>query len=147
MTTRKFHPEEVRRRIAAGFARAGLSRAAYAQQHGISTRTLRTWMLRYRLHQNLDAHAEVERIIERAITDLQTLLAAVRKQAEVRWEDVGGSTSATDAAPSASTSERKSEPEAGGSLNQDASCQSGTSPVRGSPGPLAMPPPGLTAFF
>lgn len=147
MTTRKIRPEDDRRRIVAEFARAGLSQSAYAQQHGISARTLRTWMRLYGTKAHLDPGAEFERIVERAITDLQALLAAVRKRAEVRPEEVEGTASTTGEVRTASSSERKSEPEAGGPLNQDASCQSGTSPVRGSPRPLPMPPPGLPSLF
>lgn len=67
---------ERRIEIARGWRASCLPQRSYAQQHGISDRTLREWLTRYAPTTPPDIEI-VRRVIEDALRDLQALLAGL----------------------------------------------------------------------
>lgn len=69
-----------RARIARGWASSCLTQAEYAARFGISTRALRAWVARFGAGSRPEAR--VRAVVEKAITDLQQLLAGLDAEAE-----------------------------------------------------------------
>lgn len=91
-----------RRLIAAGWSSTSCDQATYAAKHGISARTLRSWVERYGVGDRPEAKARA--IVLRAIDELQDLLAAL--DAEEARRNGGGEGESDGGMP-----ERQGEPE------------------------------------
>ena len=85
--TNFFSPEQ-RRTIALGWPVSDLTQANYAHLHGISTRTLRSWLRKHEATDQLTPE-NLRKIISRAISDLEVLRARIDRAFEAagRGED------------------------------------------------------------
>lgn len=104
------HDDELRARVARGWTESGLPQEDYAQAHGISARTLRSWVSRYA---SSDPPAKRARAaIANAIQALRSVLAALEADlgAEPREDSVQHlpGDRAPSAAPAESSMDRNS---------------------------------------
>jgi hypothetical protein len=101
--------DAARARIARGWASSCLTQAEYAAKYGVSDRALRAWVARF--GGGSRPEARVRAVIEKAITDLEELLAALDAEAErLAGSGEGNSVAEAPERPAASASPQSSPP-------------------------------------